>query len=75
MSLEVIFKWLTKDFIFIFIEKIILTRKEKNQLFSISEWKITKTNVGNEMEIFIRLTKYNTHQWRGEGNPLLMVTP
>ena len=38
------------------------------------EWEITKTEVGNEMEIFITLTKYNTYQWREEGNPLLMVT-
>ena len=29
--------------------------------------------VGNEMEIFITLTKYNTQQWRGDGNPLLVV--
>ena len=29
--------------------------------------------VGNEMEIFITLTKYNTHQQREEVNPLLIV--
>ena len=34
---------------------------------------ITKMVVGNEMEIFITLTKYNTSQWREEGKPLLMV--
>ena len=27
--------------------------------------------VGNEMEIFISLTKYNTHQRRDEGKPQL----
>ena len=27
-----------------------------------------KMEVGNEMEIFITLTKYNTHQWYEEGN-------
>ena len=32
-----------------------------------------KTEVGNEMEIFITLTKYNTRRWCGEGNPLLVV--
>ena len=29
--------------------------------------------VGNEMKIFITLTKYNTCQQREEGNPLLVV--
>ena len=29
--------------------------------------------VGNEMEIFITLTKYNIHQQREEGKPLLAV--
>ena len=29
--------------------------------------------VGNEIEIFITLTKYNTRQWHEEGNPLLVV--
>ena len=32
---------------------------------------MTKTQVGNKMEIFI--TKYNTGQWHEEGNPLLVV--
>ena len=30
--------------------------------------------VGNEMEILITLTKYNTLQWHEEGKPLLVVT-
>ena len=30
-------------------------------------WMRTKTEVGNEMEIFITLTKYNTRQRREEG--------
>ena len=30
--------------------------------------------VGNEMEIFKILTKYNTQQWLEEGKPLLIVT-
>ena len=29
--------------------------------------------VGNEMKIFITLTKYNTCQWHGKGNPLQVV--
>ena len=37
-------------------------------------WKITKTKVGNEMEIFITSTKYNTHQQQEEGKLLLAVT-
>ena len=32
-----------------------------------------KKEVGNEMEIFITLTKYNTYQCE-EGKPLLLVT-
>ena len=28
----------------------------------VTEWEITKTEVVNEMEIFITLKKYNTHQ-------------
>ena len=40
---------------------------------NVAEWEITKTEVGNEMEIFIALTKYNTHQRRDEGKPLLVV--
>ena len=40
---------------------------------NVTEWEITKT-VGNEMEIFITLAKYNTRQWREEGKLLLMVT-
>ena len=39
-----------------------------------TEWEITKTEVGNEMEIFITLTKYNTQQRREKGKPLLVVT-
>ena len=34
----------------------------------VTEWEVTKTEVGNEMEIFITLTKYNTCQWCEEGN-------
>ena len=34
----------------------------------VTEWEITKTEVGNEMEIFITLTKYNTCRWHEEGN-------
>ena len=30
-------------------------------------WEITKMEVGNEMEIFITLNKYNTHQQHEEG--------
>ena len=30
--------------------------------------------VGNQMEIFITLTKYNTRQRSEEGKPLLVVT-
>ena len=29
--------------------------------------------VGNEMEIFIALTKYNTRQQHEEGKPLLVI--
>ena len=32
-----------------------------------------KTEVGNEMKIFIRLKKYNACQRREEGNPMLVV--
>ena len=39
-----------------------------------TKWEITKIKVGNEMEIFITLTKYNTHQWHEEGKPLQVVT-
>ena len=35
---------------------------------NVTEWEITKTEVENEMKIFITLTKYNTCQRRGEGN-------
>ena len=35
----------------------------------VTEWEITKTEVGNEMEIFITLNKYNTRQQREEGTP------
>ena len=42
-------------------------------LTKVTEWEITKTEVGNEMEIFIPLTNYNTHQQGEEGKPLLMV--
>ena len=35
--------------------------------------KITKTEVGNLMEIFITSAKYNSHQQHEERNPLLMV--
>ena len=38
---------------------------------SITEWKITKREIGNEMEIFIALTKYNTCLLREEGNRCL----
>ena len=37
-----------------------------------TDWEITETEVGNEMKIFITLTKYNTHQQCEEGNPMLM---
>ena len=37
------------------------------------EWEIAKMEIGNEMEIFITLTKYNIHQQREEGKPLLAV--
>ena len=40
----------------------------------VTEWVITKTEVGKEMEIFITLIKYNTRLQRGEDNPLLVVT-
>ena len=33
----------------------------------VTEWEITKMEVGNEMEVFITLTKYNTCQ-QHEGN-------
>ena len=33
-------------------------------LQKVTEWEITKTEVENEMEIFLTLTKYNTFQWR-----------
>ena len=32
----------------------------------VTEWKITKTGVGNEMEIFTTLNKCNTRQQREE---------
>ena len=34
----------------------------------VTEWEIAKTGIGNEMEIFITLTKYNTRQRCEEGN-------
>ena len=40
----------------------------------VTEWETTKTEAGNEMEIFITLTKYNTQQQHEEGEPLLVVT-
>ena len=40
----------------------------------IAEWEITKTEVGNEVEIFIILTKYNTQQQHEEGKPMLVVS-
>ena len=33
-----------------------------NILLVVTEWEITKTEVENEMEIFIASTKYNTRQ-------------
>ena len=33
----------------------------------VTEWEITKTGVVNEIEIFIVLNKFNTHQQREEG--------
>ena len=41
-------------------------------LTKVNEWEITKMEVRNEMEIFIALTKYNTHQQHEEGKPLLV---
>ena len=38
----------------------------------VTEWEINKMEVGNEIEIYITLTKYNIHQWHEEGNPLLV---
>ena len=38
----------------ILISMLLLPKK------NVFEWEITKTEVGNEMEIFITLTKYNT---------------
>ena len=40
----------------------------------LTEWEITKTEVGNKTEIFIILTKYNTCQRREEGKQLLVMT-
>ena len=34
----------------------------------VTEIEITKMEVGNKIEIFVTLTKYNTCQWREEGN-------
>ena len=42
-------------------------------LTKVTEWEITKMKVGNEMEIFIILTKYNTCQRQEEGKQLLVV--
>ena len=39
----------------------------------VTESEITKTVVGNEMKIFITLTKYNTRQWHEENKQLLVV--
>ena len=47
---------------------VIVVTKQK-----VTECEIIKTKVGNEMEIFITLTKYNTCQQGEEGKPLQMV--
>ena len=39
----------------------------------VTEPEIPLIKVRNEMEIFITLTKENTHHWREEGNPLLVM--
>ena len=36
----------------------------------VTEWELTKTEVRNEREIFIRLSKSNARQRREEGKPL-----
>ena len=43
------------------------------KLKKVTEWETTKTKVGNEMEIYITLTKYNIRHRREEGKPLLVV--
>ena len=40
----------------------------------VTEWEITKMEVGNKIEIFKTWTKYNTCQQYEEGNPLLVVS-
>ena len=40
----------------------------------VTKWEINKTEVENEIEIFITLAKYNTYQQRKVGKPLLVVT-
>ena len=49
------------------IIKTVVTKQE------VTEWEISKIQVGNEIEIFITLTKYNTCQPCEEGKPLLVV--
>ena len=45
-------------YIYIFVSSVLLLPNKK-----VTEREITKTKVGNEIEIFITLTKYNTCQW------------
>ena len=45
-----------------FLYNIIVATLQK-----VTEWEITVTEVRNEMEFFIKSTKYNTHQQREEG--------
>ena len=49
----------------LFVNDLFVVAKQKGFLNE----KIIKTEVGNEMKIFIKLTKYNTCQLREEGNP------
>ena len=46
--------------------KIVVTQEK------LTEYEITKTEVGNDMDIFITLIKYNTSQ-RCDKNKLLLV--
>ena len=65
---NITFKTKFKKFIFVLLNYSSVVTKQ-----NVTEWEITKTKVGNEMEIFITLTKYNTHQHHEEGKPLLVV--
>ena len=52
-----------------FVQNLSLLNKK------VTGWEITKMKVGNEMEIFITLTKYNMCQEHEEGNHYLWCLP